>query len=533
MDGVAPAARRPKTVPLGEALGTEDLLALGGDPTLPVLADVQCDPLLAAVHVAFAEHRPLVLSPDAIWLTILRGLTHHVRLHAEELREVLGVRHEGHEVLRVETSELPRDDAGWIGSLTSALRARLEGRVKGPARLFACDFSTSTETERVAGEVMLLDVYSAYFRFEYACVCGIPTITVEGTPEDWRRIGERIDVLAEWGLGFWAPSLRRIATELRRASEGSPDRAFFRGIYKPRDAYGEEVITGWVARLYPYLASNGMIRARNPLLEHDVDRPVAGEAQHGWWKGPGIRTSDVPILHGTADVRVITPTEERDVVLEAGLGAVEVTSRGALVPRAFFRARRGRSLSRDVHERDARTRRLVDAIVARHEHEPTTDPPLEIFGDPFRPLWSVLRKATIHGAVLEGRDPKGAWSSLSVTVTGAPESLGDVEHPMPVVRLPDGAILAHGGHGWVRLDAGQVEDRRVLPPASEVPTLDVDLPDVLEWLLEGRAAPLPQGPSLWARLTDDERRRAELSVPMERESRLRLAAKLAAEGQKR
>jgi hypothetical protein len=26
-------------------------------------------PLLAAVHVAFAQHRPLVLAPDAVWLT--------------------------------------------------------------------------------------------------------------------------------------------------------------------------------------------------------------------------------------------------------------------------------------------------------------------------------------------------------------------------------------------------------------------------------------------------------------------------------
>ncbi|HUQ06910.1 MAG TPA: DUF4419 domain-containing protein, partial [Kofleriaceae bacterium] len=34
-------------------------------------------PFVAAVHAAFDEHRPLVLSPDAVWLCIAQGLATH------------------------------------------------------------------------------------------------------------------------------------------------------------------------------------------------------------------------------------------------------------------------------------------------------------------------------------------------------------------------------------------------------------------------------------------------------------------------
>jgi hypothetical protein len=46
----------------------------------------RCHPLLEAVHVAFSQHRPLSLSPDAIWLVIAQGFGHHVAENAEILR---------------------------------------------------------------------------------------------------------------------------------------------------------------------------------------------------------------------------------------------------------------------------------------------------------------------------------------------------------------------------------------------------------------------------------------------------------------
>ncbi|WP_272427393.1 DUF4419 domain-containing protein [Polyangium jinanense] len=44
------------------------------DPDLPVVDHGPTHALLGAVHLAFAQHRPLVLSPDAVWLTIAQGV---------------------------------------------------------------------------------------------------------------------------------------------------------------------------------------------------------------------------------------------------------------------------------------------------------------------------------------------------------------------------------------------------------------------------------------------------------------------------
>jgi hypothetical protein len=43
-------------------------------------------PFVAAVHHAFMDHRPLRLSPDAIWLLICQGVANHISASAEELR---------------------------------------------------------------------------------------------------------------------------------------------------------------------------------------------------------------------------------------------------------------------------------------------------------------------------------------------------------------------------------------------------------------------------------------------------------------
>src|SRR5215472_3709257 len=71
-------------------------------------------PLIDAVHIAFSQHRPLALSPDAIWLVIAQGFGHHVAQNAEELRASL-VNHEGKKTLSVTVNDLT------LGSFQSAV----------------------------------------------------------------------------------------------------------------------------------------------------------------------------------------------------------------------------------------------------------------------------------------------------------------------------------------------------------------------------------------------------------------------------
>jgi len=334
VDDVVQATDLPPTHTFAEHLGA--VLAFGGDGEKRVLKSTECAaPLLGAVHVAFAEHRPLVLSPDAVWLTILGGLALHVRLNAETLRPRL-VRHSGKRELKVTLTESLERNPAAIRNAVAGFRAAIAEQIgQGPAALLSCDFSTTTEVERAASEILLMDTYSPYFDFTLACVCGIPELTLLGEPRDWREMRERVDVLAELDLGWWTSSLAPILEKLADASEGRPDAKFFGDIYKPQDAYGSEIIIGWSARFYPYVGRGGRFETRNPLLELPLDyRPSKREKQSRWYDGVGIRTDDVPAGLGTSVMVVDDAITGRQYSLEVrgGLVGIEVDAQGRLAP---------------------------------------------------------------------------------------------------------------------------------------------------------------------------------------------------------
>jgi hypothetical protein len=163
VDDVARAADPRPTRPLAALVGPH--LALAAQASAVIEAPA-VHPLLAAVHVAFAEHRPLALSPDAVWLTIAQGTALHVRLHAEELRPRL-VRHQGRQRLQVEFRGVPASAEDWA-NVVAGFRAAVADTVgEGRARLLTCDFSTTTPEAAVASEIVLMDVYAPY--------CPIPT----------------------------------------------------------------------------------------------------------------------------------------------------------------------------------------------------------------------------------------------------------------------------------------------------------------------------------------------------------------------
>ncbi|MEV4642383.1 DUF4419 domain-containing protein [Actinoplanes sp. NPDC049548] len=361
VDDVAPAMEALPTVPLGELV--EDALVVGGDPALRVLASDGVHPLLSAVARAFADHRPLVLSPDAVWLTIAQGVAQHVRLHAEELRPRL-VAHSGRKRLEVvHDGPLPRDAASWE-AIAGSFGKLLAGEITD-AGLFECDFSTSTDVERVAGRIVMLDAYSPYFSFWLTCVCGIPSVTLTGTVADWRAIRERVDALEKFGLEVWRRSLVPIADQFVRAAAGDVDTAFWQRIYNPQDAYGGDVITGWAARLYPYLKGDAGLDRPNPLLELPIDGPRGPASGPMGYAGPGVRSDSVPAVLSRVVVHVadLVGRDTRSVALHGGLVAVAQDDDGALRPVAGWH----------VAPADPDMSDLVDRIVRDHHATPPTD----------------------------------------------------------------------------------------------------------------------------------------------------------------
>ncbi len=473
VDDVTPAAEPLPTVPLAELW--PDALAVGGDPALPVLAPDGVHPLLSAVGRAFAEHRPLVLTPDAVWLAIAQGVARHIRLHAEELRPLL-VNHTGRKRLTVSVdTAMPVDAESWR-DLSEQYQKLLAAEI-ADAELFDCDFSTSTGTDRVAGRIVLLDAYAPYFAIWLVCVCGIPSITLTGTVDDWRRIRARIDAIAGFGLEVWCRSLAPIADQFVRAASGDVDVAFWRRIYNPADAYGGDVITGWAARLYPYLAGRGTVDRPNPLLALPLNEPrdvTPGFSRYT----ASIRSTDAPAELSRVIVNVtdLAAGEHRAVALHGGLAAVSQQPDGALRPVA------GWHLAPAAVEIDD----VLDRLVREHDTTPVrengfVDGPAELIA-----LYHRIGSASLFGGawrILPADFDRRVWTTELGSLTPVVALDGD----RYVTAVRDEAAV---GAYWAvcRLTGTQTPDGTGLVLAddpADVPVYGTSLALLLEAAMDG------------------------------------------------
>ncbi|MFT3770510.1 MAG: DUF4419 domain-containing protein [Minicystis sp.] len=239
---------------------------------------------VAAVHHAFAQHYPLVLSPDDVWLCIAQGFATHVDENAEALRARF-VRHEGRARIEVRRDEFVKGspDNDWPGCFAD-FSDRIAEHLGKKRDLVVADFTTTGPVEKAASEVVLMSAMRRYFQYEVLTLCGIPRITLLGTAADWRSIRKRAEVLAEFDLGWWTKALLPVLDQMVTAAAGKPDQAFWRSFYKWKDGSGGPYVSGWINVLFPYLqpAGEGGIAAppaRNASLAHwaaELDVPFGG-----------------------------------------------------------------------------------------------------------------------------------------------------------------------------------------------------------------------------------------------------------------
>src|SRR5262245_27671313 len=171
------------------------LLACSHKDSLEVARKNDVHPLAGAVHLAFSEHRPLRLTPDHIWLTIAQGFAHHINNNAETLRPRL-VGFQGKMVLQVTTHELagPEDWAQVITNWAEDIGDFISQVLR---QTMPCDFTTTTPAARIASQIVMMDAFQRFFDYRVRCICGIPSITLAGTVEDWQRVLSRVRRLGQ------------------------------------------------------------------------------------------------------------------------------------------------------------------------------------------------------------------------------------------------------------------------------------------------------------------------------------------------
>jgi len=211
--------------------------------------------VVEAAHLAFTQHYPLVMSPDDIWLCIAQGFAAHVEANAEVLRSRF-VKHSGKLKISIRRDDLVLHDPAndWSGCIAE-LTERVAEHIGKKRDLVVADFSTTGPVERTASEVVLLAAMKHYFEYEVMTLCGIPRVTLLGTPDDWRAIRRRALVLREFDLGWWIDALEPMLDEFVAASEGNPNIEHWRSLYSWQSRSGGDSVTGWINTLFPYLAN--------------------------------------------------------------------------------------------------------------------------------------------------------------------------------------------------------------------------------------------------------------------------------------
>lgn len=245
------------------------------------IAPVYGNGFIATVHEAYNDHRPLVITPDDIWLLLCQGLGHHVAANSDSLAPSL-INTNSPNVISVFINDLAKDNQKGWEQLVSAFNDSLKVFVKGDAvATVNQQFSTTTPIILTAYQITLMDAVKTFFSYRAESGCGIPSITLAGTTEDWQKIYDKVDGFNAFGLENWTQELKPILQEFILASNGKPTISFWQRIYKHQTFYGSSELSGWIIKFFPYLK-------KNTNLEPDVwDRDVAFQTEY--YKNPSLK----------------------------------------------------------------------------------------------------------------------------------------------------------------------------------------------------------------------------------------------------
>lgn len=266
----------PAPVPLSLADGTDQAgvllrqFGIDGDSLQLIassfanqsLAHVGTDVFFQCLVKAYAEHRPVVLSPDMIWLLISQGFSKYVNAHAEQLRSQL-VSHEGKMEIAVRSQNDLLAETGDWSAILDGFNKQISANTKdGIAETITANFTTTGLPERLASEITLMDAVKAFFDYTvFYFACGIPSVTLLGTPADWRLVLEKTRKLSKYGLAKWVKQLEPLLQEFINTAEGRPNRRFWQLMVKkhkvdelkggPCSDEKPTKINGWMLRLFP------------------------------------------------------------------------------------------------------------------------------------------------------------------------------------------------------------------------------------------------------------------------------------------
>lgn len=226
--------------------------------------------LISALDLCWNNHYPLILTPDVIWLCIAQGFAKHVNANAEKLRDKL-VEHEGKKTLTVNCAGFQKGSPKnpWpqvFEQFSEQIRHNVGDKVHA---MLTPNFSTTGPVEKAASQVVLMNCFQQYFEYKCYLICGIPSITLEGTVQDWKILKEKVLSLAEYDVKWWIEAMTPVLDQFIATASGNVNYEFWKKIYHMRGGGAYKpgpFVTGWILSFFPYYRTQGDMCVKNEYL---------------------------------------------------------------------------------------------------------------------------------------------------------------------------------------------------------------------------------------------------------------------------
>ena len=278
-----------------------------------------------SVMQAYKEQRPVTITPDAVWTTILQGVVRHIsanrKTYQQPFVDQTGPR--GGEL------HISSDSLQSVESFTSAVYNNIENKalrdvVTGP-------FSTSSTDDQLAFGLTFLSTVQDYFQY-WDIPGSIPQVTLAGTAEDWIALKQRTDYFRECHLelDWWIDALQPILEQFIAASQGEINQTFWRGMMRhyPIVGYGQASTYqnhGWLTNFFPYTNTGGRFDRNEHLLVSDLTEATTYDQPHRW-------SLSIPRTFAKVGIRDSAHGGPRNIEASAGVLAVQQQSNLALKP---------------------------------------------------------------------------------------------------------------------------------------------------------------------------------------------------------
>ena len=218
---------------------------------------------VGAAFAAYNKHLNWEISPDDVWIAIMSAFALYVDKNNETMRPLF-VNHKGIMELIAESGGniYTTDYDDMIDQLTKQID---EKTVTNVASWIECNFSTTTQKERIVSKLILMGAMKHYFSYTMSIECGIPSITLLGTLEDWQNIRLRVEKFKEFAsevekvtdkispLEQWSEVLGLVLDEFVSSYKGHVNIDFWNRIsMKISRGSGATYIEGWILSFIPF-----------------------------------------------------------------------------------------------------------------------------------------------------------------------------------------------------------------------------------------------------------------------------------------